>query len=210
MSSAEVVSRSGAASCAAEMLSSIPKPTFQRFKVLTVGDEGVGKSCLVKRFCEERFIPKYISTIGVDYGVKRVQVANTESRINFWDLAGGEEYKDVRTDFYKDTNAFVLCYDSCNVETFRNLESVWLQEAFDNGLDVSKGNASGVVCYVIATKADLANGGKRQVSEQEGRKWAQQRGFSFFETSANSGANVASMFQMLFEDMFGARKLPGK
>ena len=198
------------ASCAAEMLANIPKPTCHRFKVLTVGDEGVGKSCLVKRFCEERFIPKYISTIGVDYGVKRVQVSNTESRINFWDLAGGEEYRDVRTDFYKDTSAFVLCYDVTNIDSFRNLESVWLPEAAENGLDVigNQKQQSGIVCYVVGTKADLASGGKRQVSEAEGRKWAQQRGFTFSETSANSGANVNSMFQMMFADIFNARKLP--
>lgn len=59
-----------------------------RIKILTVGSGGTGKSCLVKRFCEERFVAKYIATIGVDYGVKPCEVDGGTVRVNFWDLSG--------------------------------------------------------------------------------------------------------------------------
>lgn len=59
--------------------------------------------CVIKRFCEEKFVSKYISTIGIDYGVKPIAVCGKEVRVNFWDLSGHPEFFDVRNEFYKDT-----------------------------------------------------------------------------------------------------------
>ena len=74
-----------------------------RVKVLSMGPGGSGKSCIIKRYCEEKFVQKYIATIGVDYGVKPVTIAGKQVRVNFWDLSGREEFFDVRNEFYKDT-----------------------------------------------------------------------------------------------------------
>ena len=63
----------------------------------------MGKSCLIKRYCEEKFITKYISTIGIDFGVKAVEIDGEEVRVNFWDLSGHPEFFEVRNEFYKDT-----------------------------------------------------------------------------------------------------------
>ena len=63
-----------------------------RIKVLSMGSAGTGKSCLIKRYCEERFVSKYIATIGVDYGVKPVKVDQADVRVNFWDLSGHKEF----------------------------------------------------------------------------------------------------------------------
>ena len=67
-------------------------------------------------------MPKYISTIGVDYGVKPVSVAGREVRVNFWDLSGRPEFFDVRNEFYKDTQGAVLVYDVGNRDSFEELE----------------------------------------------------------------------------------------
>lgn len=89
-----------------------------RVKILSLGDPAVGKSCLIKRYCEEKFVKDYISTIGIDYGVKSAKIKDTESKIttvyfiynlfkvkvNFWDVAGADVYYDVRNEFYKDTH----------------------------------------------------------------------------------------------------------
>uniref|UniRef100_A0A7S3DBW3 Uncharacterized protein n=1 Tax=Palpitomonas bilix TaxID=652834 RepID=A0A7S3DBW3_9EUKA len=84
------------------------KPVIQpkkavRMKVVSMGDAAVGKSCLIKRYCERRFVSKYITTIGVDFGVKPAEVKGREVKVNFWDLAGPKEYFDVRNEFYKDS-----------------------------------------------------------------------------------------------------------
>lgn len=180
---------------AAAVLASVPKPSFLRLKIISSGDEGVGKSCVIKRYCEERFIPKYICTIGIDYGVKRVRVDGNECRVNFWDMAGGSEFQEIRNEFYKDAQGMILVFDVTNARSFAQLE-VWLREA-------TKFGAKDVVTVVCANKCDLP---KRVVTEAEGRRWASSKGFGYFETSASTGAGVSSMFEQLFHDVVTLRK----
>eukprot|EP00882_Tetradesmus_deserticola_P023489 GHRQ01025558.1.p1 GENE.GHRQ01025558.1~~GHRQ01025558.1.p1 ORF type:complete len:248 (+),score=55.45 GHRQ01025558.1:731-1474(+) len=99
-----------------------------RIKVISLGDTGTGKSCLIKRYCEEKFISKYIPTIGADYGVKPVHFAEHEVRVNLWDLAGPATYLEVRNEFYKDTQGALLVYDATSRPSFEALGG-WLQEA---------------------------------------------------------------------------------
>jgi DnaJ homolog subfamily C member 27 len=77
-------------------------------KILSVGDPEVGKSCLIKRYCEGRFIGKYISTIGVDYGVKKMIINSRKVAINFFDLSGDEDFKDIRNAFFRDAQGVLL------------------------------------------------------------------------------------------------------
>ena len=104
-----------------------------RVKVLSMGPGASGKSCIIKRYCEEKFVQKYIATIGVDYGVKPVTIAGKQVRVNFWDLSGREEFFDVRNEFYKDTQGALLVFDVANRESFESLGS-WLAEAKKFGL----------------------------------------------------------------------------
>lgn len=166
-----------------------------RLKIISVGDEGVGKSCIIKRYCEERFIQKYICTIGIDYGVKRVQVDGRECRVNFWDFAGGGEFAEVRNEFYKDAQGMLLVYDVTNARSFAQLE-MWIREA-------AKFGAKDCVTVVCANKIDLP---KRVISESEGRKWASAKGYGYYETSASSGVNIVSMFEQLFNDIVLLRR----
>ena len=83
-----------------------------RILLISISQHHIGKSCLIKRYCEERFVTKYIATIGVDYGVKPVKIDRLgEFRINFWDLSGHSEFFEVRNEFYKDTQGCLLVYD---------------------------------------------------------------------------------------------------
>lgn len=160
-----------------------------RVKVISLGGPGVGKSCLIKRFCEDRFVSKYIATIGIDYGVKPVQVDGSEVRVNFWDLSGVADFLEVRNEFYKDAQGALLVFDVGMRESFESLDS-WLAEAAKFGA-----NYRDLPIALCANKVDK----KRVVGEEEGRKYAQARGLAYFETSAQSGANVAEMFAYLFE-----------
>ena len=208
---ADLIARSGNAR---DILQNLPRPATIRMKVVSIGDEGVGKSCVIKRYCEERFISKYISTIGIDYGVKRVQLSNqligggaggsssdgpatTEVRVNFWDLAGGAEYAEIRNEFFKDAQAAVLVFDVTSAASFARLEQ-WLREAYACGMPKD------AVVAVCANKVDLP---KRAVTEAEGRRWATAKGFAYWETSAQSAQNVGRMFQQLFEGTLAMKKL---
>lgn len=79
-----------------------------RLKILTAGDQFVGKSVLIKRYCEKKFFNKYKPTIGIDYGTKMFKHKDKEYKIDFWDVSGLNEFKEVRTEFYVNTD--VVCF----------------------------------------------------------------------------------------------------
>lgn len=165
-----------------------------RLKIVSMGDASVGKSCIIKRYCEERFISKYISTIGLDYGVKRVSFPEwgppaTDLRINFWDLSGHPDFFEVRNEFYKDSQGILLVFDVGNRKSFESLDS-WLEEAQRYG-------AKDLALVLCANKCDAP---KRVVSEKEAKSWATAHSCTYWETSASSGENVKPMFESLFRD----------
>ena len=134
-----------------------------------------------------QFVSRYISTIGIDFGVKPVRIGEADVRVNFWDLSGHPEFFEVRNEFYKDTQGGILVYDAGSKRSFEALEG-WLRES-------AKFGGGDVPLVVCANKVDK----RRAVSEAEGRAWAEGRGFPYFETSAESGANVSAAFEELFK-----------
>jgi len=163
-----------------------------RIKIISMGSGGCGKSCLIKRYCEDRFVNKYIATIGVDYGVKPVQIEGNDVRVNFWDLSGHPELFEIRNEFYRDAQGCLLVYDVTNRDSFSECDT-WLAEAAKYGA-----NPSEMPITLCANKLDK----KRVVSEEEGIAFAQSRGLRYFELSAQSGQNVAEMFDFLFTAVY--------
>lgn len=166
-------------------------PPFYRIKILSMGDKQTGKSCLIKRYCEGKFEPNYIGTIGIDYGVKKVYVDQTELRVNFWDLSGDEHYLDVRNEFYKDSQGVILVYDVNLRETFDRLQK-WLEEGKKYQLP------NHIPIIVVGNKSDV---NQRQVSYKEGENFALEKGYSFYETSSLTGDYVNEMFEHLFSEV---------
>ncbi|XP_027568977.1 dnaJ homolog subfamily C member 27 [Pipra filicauda] len=164
-----------------------------RVKVISMGNAEVGKSCIIKRYCEKRFVSKYLATIGIDYGVTKVQIRDREIKVNIFDMAGHPFFYEVRNEFYKDTQGVLLVYDVGSKESFDSLDS-WLAE-MKQELG-PHGNMENVVFVVCANKVD--SGKLRSVDESEGRLWAESRGFLYFETSAQTGEGISEMFQTFY------------
>ncbi|OWZ20875.1 Ras family GTPase [Phytophthora megakarya] len=162
------------------------RPSALRVKIISMGESGVGKSCAIKRYCEEKFVSKYISTIGIDYGVKPVMVNGAEVRVNFWDLSGLPEYLEVRNEFYKDTQGGLLMFDVSSRKSFESLDN-WLREA-------AKFGAGKFPCILCGNKVDRP----RVVSEDEAKVYAESKGFEYFETSACTGVSINEAFHALF------------
>lgn len=161
---------------------------FLRIKVISMGEGNSGKSCLIKRYCEQRFVIKYVSTIGVDFGVKTIRMADgIDVKVNFWDLSGQPEFLDVRNEFYRDAQGALLVYDVSCRRTFDALDA-WLKEARKYGAT----DAHLVLC---ANKIDCK---KRVITEADGKAYAASKNIAYFETSANSGANVNEAFEHIF------------
>ena len=149
-----------------------------RFKVVSLGNVNVGKSCLIKRYCEKRFVPKYMATIGIDYGVTRIRIRNYDIRMNIFDFSGHPLFYEVRNEFYRDVQGILLVFDVSNRRSFESLES-WLTEMKKELSLHSNGHKSSVIVFVIGNKNDL----KRTVDENEAKLWANVRGYQYFETS---------------------------
>nr|XP_039255611.1 dnaJ homolog subfamily C member 27-like [Styela clava] len=179
-------------------------PRSIRVKVISMGNAEVGKSCLIKRYCEKRFVNKYLATIGIDYGVTKVQVNDKELKVNIFDMAGHPYFYEVRNEFYKDTQAAILVYDVTNRISFECLES-WLQEMRQ---EIGKPQKmDNVIFFICANKTDKGN---RVVDTTEGRLWADGKGFHYFETSAGTGEGVNEMFQAMFNALVELSENGGK
>lgn len=168
-----------------------------RVKVISLGNGAVGKSCLIKRFCEGRFVQKYITTIGIDYGVKMCNILGQDLKINFFDTSGGPEFQDIRQEFYSNAQGVFLVYDVTNRSTFTDLET-WMDEAKRHNLPLSRFLSSSELPIVVlcANKTDLP---RRVVTKAEGEAFAKDHNMQYFETSAFSGDRVQEAMNCLFE-----------
>ncbi|XP_060589581.1 dnaJ homolog subfamily C member 27-like [Ruditapes philippinarum] len=174
-----------------------------RIKIISMGNAEVGKSCIIKRYCEKRFVHKYLATIGIDYGVSKVTIKDREVKVNIFDMAGHPIFYEVRNEFYKDTQGAIVVFDVSDRSSFESLDHWLLEMQTEMGNQTEHDN---VVICVCANKCDR----KRQVDEHEARIWADSKGFLYFETSAQTGEGVNEMFQALFEGVVTAVENGGK
>ncbi|CAJ2657762.1 unnamed protein product [Trifolium pratense] len=154
------------------------------FKYIIIGDSGVGKSCLLFQFTDNRFQPVHDITIGVEYGVRTINVDNTPIKLRIWDTAGQELFRSIIRSYYRGAACALLVYDITRRETFNHLAS-WLEDARQQA-------NSNMIIMLIGNKSDLAK--KRQVSTEEGERFAKENGLIFMEVSAKSGEKVEEAF----------------
>lgn len=163
-------------------------------KLISMGDVEVGKSCLIKKYCEGKFVSDYITTIGIDYGVKKITMRNgTVLAINIFDLSGDDDYKTIRKDFIQDALGVIFVFDVNIKATFENIQK-WENEATSKGVNLSK-----CVVLLIGNKTDVKN--RREVQTSVGREYAKSKGYQYYETSAKQGTYVAETFENLFESL---------
>ncbi|CAD8176723.1 unnamed protein product [Paramecium octaurelia] len=160
------------------------KETFDWLvKILLIGDSGVGKTNVLLRFCENNFQPSYLSTIGIDFKIKSIDVEGKKIKMQIWDTAGQERFKTITQTYYKGAMGIILVYSVEDRESFNNISN-WMNQI--------KQHASENVCkLLIGNKIDVPN---RKVSKEEGESLAKQFGVPFFETSAKEGTQVSDAF----------------
>ncbi len=158
------------------------------FKILLLGDGGVGKTSLLFRFIDNTFDPDYKSTIGVQFMTRVVRFNNRYVKLIIWDIAGQSKHATYRHLYYKAANGILLVYDITREKTFENL-SRWLQDARASiGTDLK--------VAVLGNKMDLVE--RRAVNWEAGKLFTEEYNSDFFsETSAKSGTNVDDTFLAL-------------
>ncbi len=107
--------------------SSLTKPL--RLRICLAGSENSGKSCIIKRYCEKRFVARHNPTIGIDYGATRIYVDSREVSVHVFDTSGSNLFRDVRNEFYRDAHGIVLVFDVTDRASFESL-SQWTKEIY--------------------------------------------------------------------------------
>ncbi|XP_030570386.1 ras-related protein Rab-26 isoform X1 [Drosophila novamexicana] len=155
-------------------------------KVIMLGDSGVGKTSLLIRFRDGRYVPSYfLSTVGIDFRNKVVVVDGTRVKLQIWDTAGQERFRSVTHAYYRDAHALLLLYDVTNKTTFDNIRA-WLGEIREYAQE-------DVVIVLIGNKADCSSS-ERQVKREDGERLGREHNVPFMETSAKTGLNVELAF----------------
>jgi len=154
------------------------------FKLLLIGDSGVGKSCLLLRFADNTYTDSYISTIGVDFKIRTLDIDGKTVKLQIWDTAGQERFRTITSSYYRGAHGIIVVYDVTDKVSFNNVKQ-WLGE-------IDRYACQSVNKLLVGNKADLIE--KKVVDYNESKEFADSLGISFLETSAKSAQNVEEAF----------------
>eukprot|EP00727_Mastigamoeba_balamuthi_P007896 m51a1_g3727 putative rab11 -family small gtpase (443) ;mRNA; r:19740-22768 len=160
------------------------------YKIVLIGDSGVGKSNLLSRFARNEFSYETKSTIGVDFMTRCVQCQDKVIKAQVWDTAGQERFRAITSANYRGAAGALLVYSITSKESFKSIEA-WLAELRENA-------PANIVVMLVGNKSDLRN--LREVSTEDARAFSEKNGLAFIETSALDSTNV----QGAFDEIIGA------
>lgn len=161
------------------------------FKLLLIGDSGVGKTCLLFRFSEDAFNTTFISTIGIDFKIRTIELNGKRIKLQIWDTAGQERFRTITTAYYRGAMGIMLVYDITSEKSFENIKN-WIR-------NIEEHASSDVERMILGNKCDMND--KRQVSKERGERLAIDYGIKFLETSAKTSVNVEESFITLARDI---------
>jgi small GTP-binding protein len=164
-------------------------------KLLLLGDSDVGKSSLLMRFCEEKFGPNFVTTIGVDFKWKQVERNGKKLKLQVWDTAGQERFRTITPAYYRAAKGVVITYNVTNKESFDNVE-YWIEDLAQHG-------DAQVQRILVGNKSDLED--DRKVSKADGEALAAKNDMLFFETSAKLSTNVDEAFLQIADQVVEQR-----
>eukprot|EP00271_Cylindrocystis_brebissonii_P014415 TRINITY_DN35767_c0_g1_i1.p1 TRINITY_DN35767_c0_g1~~TRINITY_DN35767_c0_g1_i1.p1 ORF type:complete len:214 (+),score=39.11 TRINITY_DN35767_c0_g1_i1:171-812(+) len=162
------------------------------FKVVLIGDSGVGKSNLLSRFTRNEFCLESKSTIGVEFATRSIQVDGKTIKAQIWDTAGQERYRAITSAYYRGAVGALLVYDITKHVTYENVER-WLKELRDHA-------DSNIVIMLVGNKSDLRH--LRGVPTEDAHTFAEKEGLSFIETSALESTNVENAFHKILTEIY--------
>ena len=171
--------------------------TDYTFKILTIGESGVGKTCLLLRYTDNKFVKNYLTTIGIDFKVKLVSMHGKSVKLKIWDTAGQERFRNITQQYYKGADGIVLVYDVTDRESFEKIAE-WMKQ-----INLyTQTDKIGIV--LLGNKVDVE---PRQVKSEEGAAVAKQYGVKHYETSAFNNLNVEESFKFLTEEIMNKKNI---
>merc|ERR1711976_181547 len=160
------------------------------FKLLIIGESGVGKTCLLLRFTDDSFTPNHLTTIGIDFKIKIINLEEKLIKLQIWDTAGQERFRTITKTYYIRAQGIILTYDVTDENSFKNIRN-WVKQI--------EQNAQNNVCKVlVGNKSDRDD---RKVTYDAGNSLATEYNMQFFETSAKTNYNVNETFTYLTREI---------
>ncbi|OMJ92289.1 hypothetical protein SteCoe_4948 [Stentor coeruleus] len=157
------------------------------FKVLLIGDSAVGKTSVLLRYVDDTFNPEFQTTIGVDFKISTFQLNSKVIKLQLWDTAGQDRFKNIVASYYRGAHGIILAFDITNASSFQNITR-WYDES-QNYLQKT------VPKLLIGNKADLNS--QRAVRTEDAKELADRLGIQYIETSAKNSQNVKLAFETL-------------
>jgi len=161
------------------------------FKLLLIGDSGVGKTCILYRFSDDAFNTTFISTIGIDFKIKTIELRGKKIKLQIWDTAGQERFHTITTSYYRGAMGIMLVYDITNAKSFDNIAR-WLR-------NIDEHASEDVIKMLLGNKCDMSD--RRVVSKECGERIAIEHQIRFLETSAKANIHIDKAFYDLAEEI---------
>jgi len=178
------------------MATARPKDYDYLFKLVLIGDSGVGKSCLLLRFADDAFTESYITTIGVDFRFRTIEIDKKVVKLQIWDTAGQERFRTITSAYYRGADGIVMVYDCTDRESFAHIDD-WL-------LEVNRYANESTSKILVANKSDLS--AEQTVPRSEAESKAKELGIGLIESSAKNKTNVEEAFTMIARELVAMRE----
>merc|ERR1711934_713226 len=171
-------------------------PYDMLIKLLLIGDSGVGKSCLLCRYSDDVFNNKFITTIGIDFKIRTIELDGKKIKLQIWDTAGQERFRTITQAYYRGAMGILLVYDVTDDKSFQNIRA-WMR-------NIEQHANNEVVKVLLGNKCDMDM--KRAVDSAKGEALAREYDIEFFETSAKEKINVDAAFTRMAKLIKDKRK----
>jgi Ras-related protein Rab-1A len=165
---------------------------YNLYKILLLGDCSSGKTSLIYRLTYNNFLEYYVSTIGIDFNIKSLVVNDKKVKLQLWDSCGQERFNALTRSYYRNTDAFIICYDISSNKSFENAK-FWIKEVEKYVVDRP------VIKILVGTKSDLDE--SRNIKYEDGKKYAESLGMNFIETSSKNNTNIKELFDDLSSEL---------
>ncbi|KAJ5072493.1 rab gtpase [Anaeramoeba ignava] len=160
-------------------------------KLLLIGDSGVGKTAILLRFAEDTFTPSFITTIGIDFKIKIIELDSMKIKLQVWDTAGQERFRTITNAYYRGAMGILLVYDVTDESSFNNVRN-WIK-------NIEKHASENVSKILIGNKSDLTD--QKVIETVRGKALADEFGMPFIETSAKDKTNIETAFRAVAKDI---------